>query len=111
MADGPDLRDFIVGEVKEKTWTEYQGKLKRDVGDKRLRLPPWLKGNLFKCKNSTIPLATNECTVASGDSIVAAYSHAFAMQLTPPVDTFDRFRAFDNNFKMFLKYLQYTNRA
>ena len=46
MADGPDLRDFIVGEVKEKTWTEYQGKLKRDVGDKRLRLPPWLKGNL-----------------------------------------------------------------
>ena len=96
MADGPDLRDFIVGEVKEKTWTEYQGKLKRDVGDKRLRLPPWLKGTNVKRKNSTIQLATNECTVASDGSIVAAYSHASATQSTRPVDTFDRFRAFDN---------------
>ena len=42
--DGPDLKDFIVGDVKEKTWTEYKGKLKRDIGEKRLRLPPWLKG-------------------------------------------------------------------
>jgi len=43
IAEGPDLRDFILGDVKEKTWTEYEGKLVRDVGDKRLRLPPWLK--------------------------------------------------------------------
>lgn len=43
-SDGPDLKDFILGDVEEKTWTEYKGKLKRDIGEKRLRLPPWLKG-------------------------------------------------------------------
>lgn len=43
ITDGPDLKDFIIGDVKEKTWTEYKGKLKRDIGEKRLRLPPWLK--------------------------------------------------------------------
>jgi len=41
--NGPGLGDFIQGDVEEKTWSEYKGKLKRELGDKRLRLPPWLK--------------------------------------------------------------------
>jgi len=42
---GPDLGDFIGGVVprNEAEWTDYEGKLKLAKGDKRLRLPPWLK--------------------------------------------------------------------
>lgn len=49
--DGPDLQDFISGELSEKSkWDEYRGKLKRDKGE-RLRLPPWLKTEIPIGKN------------------------------------------------------------
>ncbi|KAM3864865.1 lipoyl synthase, mitochondrial [Diretmus argenteus] len=56
--DGPDLQDFISGDLSEKNnWAEYRGNLKRQKGE-RLRLPPWLKTeipigkNFNKLKNS-----------------------------------------------------------
>jgi len=45
---GPNLGDFIVGVIPEE---EYQGKLKLEKGDKRLRLPPWLKTEIPVGKN------------------------------------------------------------
>jgi len=43
--DGPSFENFVTGEVKDAaSWKEYEGKLKREAGEKaRLRLPPWLK--------------------------------------------------------------------
>lgn len=33
--DGPDLQDFISGELSEKTkWAEYKGNLKREKGER-----------------------------------------------------------------------------
>ncbi|XP_018010778.1 lipoyl synthase, mitochondrial-like, partial [Hyalella azteca] len=45
LPEGPSLEDFVTGEVSgQSTWSDYEGKLKREVGDRaRLRLPPWLK--------------------------------------------------------------------
>ena len=43
---GPEFEDFIAGVVPRniKTFGDYQGKLKREIGEnERLRLPPWLK--------------------------------------------------------------------
>lgn len=49
--DGPDLQDFISGELSEKSkWAEYRGNLKRQKGE-RLRLPPWLKTEIPIGKN------------------------------------------------------------
>ncbi|XP_064859471.1 lipoyl synthase, mitochondrial-like isoform X2 [Oncorhynchus nerka] len=49
--DGPDLQDFISGELSEKNnWEEYRGNLKRQKGE-RLRLPPWLKTEIPIGKN------------------------------------------------------------
>ncbi|CAG5940486.1 unnamed protein product [Menidia menidia] len=49
--DGPDLQDFISGELSEKSkWEEYKGTLKRQKGE-RLRLPPWLKTEIPIGKN------------------------------------------------------------
>ncbi|KAM6972217.1 lipoyl synthase, mitochondrial [Aplochiton taeniatus] len=49
--DGPDLQDFISGELSEKNkWEEYRGNLKRGKGE-RLRLPPWLKTEIPIGKN------------------------------------------------------------
>ncbi|KAJ8410971.1 hypothetical protein AAFF_G00180060 [Aldrovandia affinis] len=49
--EGPDLQDFISGELSEKTrWEEYRGNLKREKGE-RLRLPPWLKTEIPIGKN------------------------------------------------------------
>ncbi|XP_028305114.1 lipoyl synthase, mitochondrial [Gouania willdenowi] len=49
--DGPDLQDFISGELSEKSrWAEYRGDLKRQKGQ-RLRLPPWLKTEIPIGKN------------------------------------------------------------
>ncbi|XP_056264927.1 lipoyl synthase, mitochondrial isoform X2 [Pseudoliparis swirei] len=49
--DGPDLQDFISGELSEKSkWEEYKGTLKREKGA-RLRLPPWLKTEIPIGKN------------------------------------------------------------
>ena len=42
--DGPTFEDFLSGDVKEKNYEEYKGKLKKEKGEKdRLRVPPWLK--------------------------------------------------------------------
>jgi len=52
VADGPDLGDFIAGVVpRDQTYKEYEGKLKLGKGDKRLRLPPWLKTEIPVGKN------------------------------------------------------------
>jgi len=52
IADGPDLGDFIAGVVpRDQTYKEYEGKLKLGKGDKRLRLPPWLKTEIPVGKN------------------------------------------------------------
>uniref|UniRef100_A0A670XPP5 Lipoyl synthase N-terminal domain-containing protein n=1 Tax=Pseudonaja textilis TaxID=8673 RepID=A0A670XPP5_PSETE len=49
--EGPDLKDFISGELSDKTkWAEYKGHLKRQKGE-RLRLPPWLKTEIPIGKN------------------------------------------------------------
>uniref|UniRef100_A0A4W6BNR1 Lipoyl synthase, mitochondrial n=1 Tax=Lates calcarifer TaxID=8187 RepID=A0A4W6BNR1_LATCA len=49
--DGPDLQDFISGDLSEKSkWAEYKGNLKRQKGE-RLRLPPWLKTEIPIGKN------------------------------------------------------------
>ncbi|KAG8134867.1 hypothetical protein E2320_007941 [Naja naja] len=49
--EGPDLKDFISGELSDKTkWAEYKGHLKRQKGE-RLRLPPWLKTQIPVGKN------------------------------------------------------------
>lgn len=49
--DGPNLQDFISGELSEKNkWAEYKGNLKRQKGE-RLRLPPWLKTEIPIGKN------------------------------------------------------------
>jgi len=52
VADGPDLEDFIAGVVeRDQTYKDYEGKLKLDTGEKRLRLPPWLKTEIPVGKN------------------------------------------------------------
>jgi len=48
---GPELGDFIAGVVPRDLHADYQGKLKLDKGDKRLRLPPWLKTEIPIGKN------------------------------------------------------------
>ena len=72
---GPDLGDFIAGTTnplliriklvfllskfsdwsgvvpRDKTWSDYQGDLKLAKGQKRLRLPPWLKTQIPVGKN------------------------------------------------------------
>uniref|UniRef100_A0A4W3IEM8 Lipoyl synthase, mitochondrial n=1 Tax=Callorhinchus milii TaxID=7868 RepID=A0A4W3IEM8_CALMI len=48
---GPDLREFINGNLSDKkVWEEYKGNLKRQKGE-RLRLPPWLKREIPIGKN------------------------------------------------------------
>ncbi|CBY38287.1 unnamed protein product [Oikopleura dioica] len=49
--NGPGLEDFVTGQVDEVSFQDYQGKLKREAGDKRLRLPPWLKVDIPKGKS------------------------------------------------------------
>ncbi|XP_032080002.1 lipoyl synthase, mitochondrial [Thamnophis elegans] len=49
--EGPDLKDFISGELSDKAkWAEYKGNLKRQKGE-RLWLPPWLKTEIPVGKN------------------------------------------------------------
>ena len=43
VEDGPELGDFIAGVVPRDLHPDYEGKLKLEKGEKRLRLPPWLK--------------------------------------------------------------------
>jgi len=51
VEDGPDFGDFIAGVVPREDNTDYEGKLKLEKGDKRLRLPPWLKTEIPMGKN------------------------------------------------------------
>ncbi|XP_025145935.1 lipoyl synthase, mitochondrial isoform X2 [Bubalus bubalis] len=51
LQSGPDLQEFISGNLADKsTWDEYKGNLKRQKGE-RLRLPPWLKTEIPMGKN------------------------------------------------------------
>ncbi|XP_060102244.1 lipoyl synthase, mitochondrial [Heteronotia binoei] len=51
LQNGPDLQDFISGELSDKNnWAKYTGNLKRQKGE-RLRLPPWLKTEIPIGKN------------------------------------------------------------
>ncbi|XP_071848051.1 lipoyl synthase, mitochondrial-like [Apostichopus japonicus] len=44
LAKGPSLADFIEGEIEVEEGSHgYRGKLVKEKGDKRIRLPPWLK--------------------------------------------------------------------
>jgi len=52
LENGPDFSDFVQGAVPgDQTWESYEGKLVRSKGDKRLRLPPWLKTEIPIGKN------------------------------------------------------------
>ena len=51
VEQGPDLGDFIAGVVPREMHGEYEGKLILDKGEKRLRLPPWLKTEIPMGKN------------------------------------------------------------
>ncbi|XP_010115912.1 PREDICTED: lipoyl synthase, mitochondrial-like, partial [Chlamydotis macqueenii] len=51
LQNGPDLQDFVSGDLSDKSaWAEYKGNLKREKGE-RLRLPPWLKTKIPMGKN------------------------------------------------------------
>uniref|UniRef100_A0A8C3LES4 Lipoyl synthase, mitochondrial n=1 Tax=Chrysolophus pictus TaxID=9089 RepID=A0A8C3LES4_CHRPC len=51
LQNGPDLEDFVSGDLADKSvWAEYKGNLKRQKGE-RLRLPPWLKTEIPMGKN------------------------------------------------------------
>ncbi|KAF4790405.1 Lipoyl synthase, mitochondrial [Turdus rufiventris] len=51
LQNGPDLQDFISGDLSDKsTWAEYKGNLKREKGE-RLHLPPWVKTKIPMGKN------------------------------------------------------------
>ncbi|NWI68364.1 LIAS protein, partial [Todus mexicanus] len=51
LKNGPDLQEFVSGDLSDKgKWAEYQGNLKRQKGE-RLRLPPWLKTKIPMGKN------------------------------------------------------------
>ena len=52
LENGPEFSDFVQGNVtNEENWKNYPGKLVREKGDKRLRLPPWLKTEIPVGKN------------------------------------------------------------
>lgn len=52
LENGPDFSDFVQGKVSsDENWKDYAGKLVREKGDKRLRLPPWLKTEIPVGKN------------------------------------------------------------
>ncbi|OCT96782.1 hypothetical protein XELAEV_18008997mg [Xenopus laevis] len=51
IKNGPDLQDFLSGELVDKSsWAAYKGDLKRQKGE-RLRLPPWVKTEIPMGKN------------------------------------------------------------
>ena len=51
VEQGPDFGDFIAGVVPREMHEDYEGKLILDKGEKRLRLPPWLKTEIPMGKN------------------------------------------------------------
>ncbi|CAH2300042.1 lipoyl synthase, mitochondrial [Pelobates cultripes] len=51
LQNGPEFKDFLSGDLDDKTkWAEYKGDLKREKGA-RLRLPPWVKTEIPMGKN------------------------------------------------------------
>uniref|UniRef100_A0A803K2W6 Lipoyl synthase, mitochondrial n=1 Tax=Xenopus tropicalis TaxID=8364 RepID=A0A803K2W6_XENTR len=51
IKNGPDLQDFLSGELTDKSsWAAYKGNLKRLKGE-RLRLPPWVRTEIPMGKN------------------------------------------------------------
>lgn len=47
--DGPDLKDFISGELSEKSkWAEYRGNLKRQKGERQVTPQLWLT-DVWQC--------------------------------------------------------------
>ncbi|XP_030803147.1 lipoyl synthase, mitochondrial [Camarhynchus parvulus] len=51
LQNGPDLQDFVSGDLSDKSrWADYKGNLKREKGE-RLHLPPWLKTKIPMGKN------------------------------------------------------------
>ncbi|XP_028902608.1 lipoyl synthase, mitochondrial [Ornithorhynchus anatinus] len=51
LKNGPDLQDFVSGDLSDKSaWADYKENLKRQKGE-RLRLPPWLKTEIPIGKN------------------------------------------------------------
>lgn len=53
LNNGPEFSDFVQGNVTATgdDWKNYSGKLVREKGDKRLRLPSWLKTEIPVGKN------------------------------------------------------------
>ncbi|RCN38291.1 lipoyl synthase [Ancylostoma caninum] len=47
LKDGPSFADFVSSSSIEEAVSKYEGKLKLEKGDRRLRLPPWLKKNKY----------------------------------------------------------------
>ncbi|CAI2347552.1 unnamed protein product [Caenorhabditis sp. 36 PRJEB53466] len=43
LKDGPSLQDFVSSASVAEAVEKFEGKLKLEKGDRRLRLPPWLK--------------------------------------------------------------------
>ncbi|EYC15333.1 hypothetical protein Y032_0037g3460 [Ancylostoma ceylanicum] len=43
LKDGPSFADFVSSSSIEEAVSKYEGKLKLEKGDRRLRLPSWLK--------------------------------------------------------------------
>lgn len=43
LKDGPSFQDFLTTSSTNEAVSQYEGKLKLEKEDKRLRLPPWLK--------------------------------------------------------------------
>ncbi|CAP29335.3 Protein CBR-RPL-16, partial [Caenorhabditis briggsae] len=93
IKDGPSLQDFISSASVAEAVEKYEGKLKLEKGDRRLRLPPWLKKekilpseneNVSRLKKQlkTLKLATvcqearcpnlGECWGGSEDSLATA---------------------------------------
>ncbi|OCT99438.1 hypothetical protein XELAEV_18005218mg [Xenopus laevis] len=67
IKNGPDLQDFLSGELAGKSsWATYKGNLKR-LKEERLRLPPWVKieipmdKNYNKLKNTLRNLNLHTC--------------------------------------------------
>lgn len=52
LENGPDFSDFVQGKISsDDKWKDYEGKIVKEKGDKRLRLPPWLKTEIPVGKN------------------------------------------------------------
>ncbi|VDK43898.1 unnamed protein product [Anisakis simplex] len=51
IPDGPSFQDFVSSGNAKEAVAKYEGRLKLEIGGKRLRLPPWLKRNVTSVEN------------------------------------------------------------